>query len=112
VNALDEIGAHAVRGARKTPYTIEQIEIRLKEMAVAMGAPMKPRPQGLGPHTVRWPGIQSGFARAFDGDRGHTQEIVQDDVDRRDEKDDPSGSIKQALGLEIPPGDVVETVGG
>lgn len=53
VNALEEMGAHAVRGTRQTPYTIEQIEMRLKEMAVAMGAPMKPSPKGLGPHTVR-----------------------------------------------------------
>jgi len=53
VNALEEIGAHAVRGTKRRPYTIEQTEIRLKEMAVAMGAPMKPNPKGLGPHTVR-----------------------------------------------------------
>ena len=66
MNALDEIGAQAVRGAIKTPYTTEQIEIRLKEMAVAMGAPMKPSPKGLGPHTVRWPEVQSRFTRAFE----------------------------------------------
>ena len=53
MNALEEIGAHAVRGTRKIPYAIEQIEIRLKEMAVAIGAPMKPNPKGLGPHTVQ-----------------------------------------------------------
>ena len=53
VNALEEMGAHAVRGTKKTPYAIEQMEMRLKEMAVAMGAPMKPNPKGLGPHTVR-----------------------------------------------------------
>ena len=70
MNALDEIGAHAVRGARKTPYRTEQIEIRLKEIAVAMGAPMKPSPKGLGPHTVRWREIQSSSSGAFDGDRG------------------------------------------
>jgi hypothetical protein len=69
VNALDEIGAHAVRGAKKTPYAIEQIEIRLKEIAVAMGAPMKPNPKGLGPHTIQWPDIQSSLTSAFDGDR-------------------------------------------
>ena len=53
VNAFEEMGAHAVRGTRNTPYAIEQTEIRLKEMAVAMGAPMKPNPKGFGPHTVR-----------------------------------------------------------
>ena len=53
MNALEEMGAHAVRGAKKTPYAIEQMDIRLKEMEVAMGAPIKPNPKGLGPHTVR-----------------------------------------------------------
>ena len=53
MNALEVMGVHAVRGTRKTPYTIEQIEMRLKEMAVAIGAPIKPNPKGLGPHTVR-----------------------------------------------------------
>ena len=53
VNALEEIGAQAVRGTKRTPYTIEQMEIRLNEMAVAIGAPMNPNPKGLGPHTVR-----------------------------------------------------------
>ena len=53
MNALEEIGAHAVRGTKTTPYTMEQTEMRLKEMAVAMGAPMKPDPKGLGPHTVQ-----------------------------------------------------------
>ena len=55
VNALEEIGAQAVRGTKITPYTMEQTEMRLKEMAVAMGAPMNPNPKGLGPHTVRLP---------------------------------------------------------
>lgn len=29
------------------------MEIKLKEMAVAIGAPMKPNPKGFGPHTVQ-----------------------------------------------------------
>ena len=70
MNALEEIGAHAVRGTRKTPYTMEQIEIRLKEMAVAMGAPMKPNPKGLGPHTIRWALTQSGSVAGFGEQRG------------------------------------------
>ena len=53
VNALEEIGAQAVCGTKRTPYSIEQTEMRLNEMAVAIGAPMKPSPKGLGPHTVR-----------------------------------------------------------
>ena len=63
------MGAHAVRGTRKTPYATEQIEIRLKEMAVAMGAPMKPSPKGLGPHTVRWSLVQLGFTVEFNKNR-------------------------------------------
>ena len=38
-------------GTKKIPYTIEEIEIKLKEMAVASGAPIKPRLIGSGPHT-------------------------------------------------------------
>jgi hypothetical protein len=30
---------------------IEEIEIKLKEIAVASGAPIKPRAMGSGPHT-------------------------------------------------------------
>jgi hypothetical protein len=45
-------------------------------------------------------------------EKERTQEIVQEDVDRRDEKYDTSGNVKQVLGLEIPPGDVVKSVGG
>ena len=70
MNALEETGAHAVRGAKRTPYTMKQMEIRLKEMAVAMGAPMKPNPKGLGPHTVRWPLVQSILVAVFDEQRG------------------------------------------
>ena len=41
-----------------------------------------------------------------------TQEIIQDNIDGGDENDDASGCIKQALGLEIPPGNVVKCVRG
>ena len=37
------------------------IEIKLNEIAVAIGAPMKPRRIGMGPHTIQqedWPQIQ------------------------------------------------------
>ena len=67
---MEEIGAHAVGGTQKTPYTTEQTEIRLKEIAVAIGAPMKPNPKGLGPHTIRWPPVQSGSVAGFDEKRG------------------------------------------
>jgi hypothetical protein len=51
VNDFREMGHHAVRGTKKTPYMIEKREIRLKDIAVAIGAPMKPRRIGSGPHT-------------------------------------------------------------
>ena len=70
VKALEEIGAHAVRGTRKTPYMMEQTEIRLEEMAVAMGAPMKPNPNGFGPHTVQWLPVQSVSVAGLDQNRG------------------------------------------
>ena len=33
------------------PYMMEEIEIKLKEIAVASGAPINPRAMGSGPHT-------------------------------------------------------------
>lgn len=38
-------------GTKKIPYMIEEIEIKLKEIAVASGAPINPRAIGSGPHT-------------------------------------------------------------
>jgi len=46
-----EKGCQAVLGTKKTPYTMEAIEIKLKDMAVASGAPINPRAKGSGPHT-------------------------------------------------------------
>jgi len=46
-----EKGCQAVLGTKKIPYTIEAAEIKLKEIAVASGAPIKPRAIGSGPHT-------------------------------------------------------------
>jgi hypothetical protein len=46
-----ENGCQAVRGTKKIPYAIEEIEIKLKEIAVANGAPIKPRAMGSGPQT-------------------------------------------------------------
>jgi hypothetical protein len=34
------MGCQAVLGTKKIPYTIEEIEIKLKEIAVASGAPI------------------------------------------------------------------------
>ena len=44
--------------------------------------------------------------------RERTQEIIQDEVNGGNENNDTSGCVKQALGLEIPPGNVINTVGG
>jgi hypothetical protein len=46
------MGCQAVLGTKKIPYMIEAIEIKLKETAVASGAPINPRAMGSGPHTV------------------------------------------------------------
>lgn len=45
------MGCQAVLGTKKIPYMIEAIEIKLKEIAVASGAPINPRAMGSGPHT-------------------------------------------------------------
>jgi len=46
-----EKGCQAVLGTKKIPYAMEEIAIKLKEIAVASGAPMKPSAMGSGPHT-------------------------------------------------------------
>lgn len=52
MKVLLENGYHAVFGTKNTPYIIEAKVIRLKEMAVASGAPLKPRLKGAGPQTA------------------------------------------------------------
>jgi len=39
-----------------------------------------------------------------------TQDIIQDNIDGSDENDDASGRVKQTLGLEVPPGDIIKPV--
>ena len=51
VKLLRENGCQAVRGTKRIPYAMEEIEIKLKEIAVASGAPIKPRAIGSGPQT-------------------------------------------------------------
>jgi hypothetical protein len=48
-----EIGCQAVLSTKKMPYITDEIEIRLKDMEVAIGAPIKPILTGSGPHTRR-----------------------------------------------------------
>jgi hypothetical protein len=45
-------GCHAVVGAKNMPYITDIREIKLKEIEVAIGAPIKPRRIGPGPHTT------------------------------------------------------------
>jgi len=42
----------------------------------------------------------------------HTQEVIQDDVNRSDENNDTSWHVKQVLRLEILPRDVIKPVRG
>ena len=44
------IGIHAVRGTKKYPYNTEASDTRLKEIAVAIGAPRKDNPNGYTSH--------------------------------------------------------------
>jgi hypothetical protein len=63
-----EKGCQAVLGTKNIPYTTEQIEIRLKEMAVASGAPIKPKAMGSGPHTEckrEWPVSSDGEGHVY-----------------------------------------------
>jgi len=41
-----------------------------------------------------------------------TQEVIQGNINGSDEDDDASGHVKQTLGLEVLPGDVIESIGG
>jgi hypothetical protein len=46
------MGDQAVLGATNRPYPREAKDMRLNEMPVARGAPLKPRRIGSGPQTV------------------------------------------------------------
>jgi tRNA(Ser,Leu) C12 N-acetylase TAN1 len=49
-----ESGCQAVLGTNRIPYAKDKSETRLKEIADAIGAPIKPRRIGSGPHTEGW----------------------------------------------------------
>jgi hypothetical protein len=76
---------------------IEEIEIKLKEIAVASGAPIKPRAIGLGPHTVA---KVSGEYLRIKG-RLDTKKVVKNHVDWRNDEDDLSWDRKETLRLEV-----------
>lgn len=56
------------------------------------------------------PYIQSHLRKGFNKNKKRTQEIIQDEVDWSDKKEDLDGHVKQALGLKVPPGDVIKCV--
>ena len=84
-------------GTKKIPYTIEAIDIKLKEIAVASGAPIKPRLIGLGPHTVP----RSVMNTLRQKKRLDTKKVVENHVDGRNDDDDLGWDRKEALRLEV-----------
>ena len=84
-------------GTKKIPYMIEEIEIKLKEIAVASGAPINPSAIGSGPHT----GAKVSDVSYVKKRRPNTKKVVKNRVDRRDHEDDLSRDRKETLGLEI-----------
>ena len=85
-------------GTKKIPYTIEEIEIKLKEMAVASGAPIKPRLIGLGPHTGAK--VSDEYFTSKER-RVDTKKVVENHVDGRNDKDDLGRNRKETLRLEV-----------
>jgi hypothetical protein len=70
------------------------IDIKLKEIAVANGAPIKPRAIGSGPHTES----QGEWLLSSDiEEQLSTEYIVQNRVERRNYKDDLSRDREEAL---------------
>lgn len=56
-------------------------------MAVAMGAPIKPRRMGAGPHTS----YQVSNCMCGEGGEVHTKEIIEQCIERRDNDHDARG---------------------
>jgi len=65
----------------------DKTDIRLYEIEVAIGAPMKPRRIDLGPQTVRHTQLQFVGLSTYQLDR-HTQKIVQEHIDWGNNKGD------------------------
>ena len=76
---------------------IEAIEIKLKEIAVASGAPINPRAMGSGPHTAAKVSDVSYVKKR----RLDTKKVVKNRVDRRDYENDLGRDRKETLRLEI-----------
>lgn len=64
--------------------------MRLKEMAVDMGAPMKPSAIGLGPHTVLY---LLELRMVMYGD-DLTKQVIEKDVNRTNYHDDTRGNCE------------------
>ena len=89
MNDLREMGHHAVRGTKKMPQIKEKREIRLKDTAVAIGAPMKPRRIGSGPQTGRI--VNDGIR---DQKEEQTKEVIEQDIYGSHNEDDPRWDVK------------------
>ena len=77
---------------------IEAIEIKLKDIAVASGAPINPRAMGSGPHTGAKVSDESYVKKR----RLYTKKVVKNHVYRRDHENDLVRDRKETLRLEIP----------
>ena len=75
---------------------MDAIEIKLKDIAVARGAPTKPRATGSGPQT-------RVLKVSCDQDEGShfTENVVEDCIDWRNDEDDLGWNREKTLGLEI-----------
>lgn len=69
------------------PYITDEIEIRLKDIEVAIGAPIKPILMGSGPHTRRLSELPIEMKNTH---KAITKNVIQECVDWRHDQDDLS----------------------
>jgi hypothetical protein len=84
-----------VLGTKKIPYAMEAIEIKLKEIAVASGAPIKPRAKDSGPHTGAKVKVSANLLRHKG--RPDTKKVVKDHVDGRNNDNNLGWNRKETL---------------
>jgi hypothetical protein len=97
VNIFPEIGCHAVFGAKKIPYITDNVAIRLKEMAVAIGAPIKPRENICGPQT------DDIFSSSYKmrKTKRQTKQIIQGDIYRSYNHNNSGWYCEKAFGEKV-----------
>lgn len=74
---------------------IEIMDIRLNEIAVAIGAPMNPSRIGSGPHTVRTERLSASIKWRNVGEAQRTEKVVEQRVHWRYPKDDSRGHSEE-----------------